>query len=1260
MRNEFYIKTKIQAVLLQKMVFQSFLLFSNVLILSSAFALSDLPLKVDPLPPNNVLLALSVEEPTALENAHQGNYSNIKAYSGYFDSNKCYRYVENLTQRNKGYFAPFGNKNSSNYGCPSARTNKTWSGNFLNFATTPVIDVMRQVLTGGYRDEDTTTSTILQKGWMNTDSTPYFEPVQLTNATMIARVAPVNWSQLCVSVSHMGLRFVFNDCSTRIEDASDVTDAYPTGTSPSSGQIYQMYARVKVCDGSSPLALEKNCEQFPNGQYKPIGLLQKYASSGRFGVFGYLNQIGDTLVENDTIDGGVMRAALDYIGPKKNISPTQQGVVNSQGEWDANTGQFILNPRSTDSASTTTSTGVSINQSGVINYLNQFGLDAQSYEKGDNLSELFYAATRYYRGLPNVPSWTALRGDVNQRKRWLDGFPVVVDWPNNSIQASCQKNYILGVGDAFTWMDYTVPGSTLASASAVAQLNDTAVNARIRTNQVGRMEFNTQFSNGYQLTDPNLGEYWLLEEQRGTSFIAGLAYDAHTRDQRTDFAGNQTISTFWLDVIQDSSSPDITNQYVLAAKYGGFKVPDGFDPDTYNNAPLNSAWWSKSGADISVNGVVPDYYPTDSAGDPANYFRAGNADDMYKGLEQAFTTIFKEQYAVNSLALASPNVLHNGSMSYQVDYISGSWISRFYGKKVNFDSQGVPSFTSVWDASALLDAQATRFIATNNGNTARIGPNSNRGVAFQLARITDADLLNSLGSVATQSNVLNYLRGSRSNESPVGVYRKRDGLLGDIVNAQPVVVTKPDASYLDSTNPGYSTFKNSKIGRATVVYLASNDGMLHAFNGMDPAIDANGGKELFAYVPSFAFVGPNNTPSIDGLLALTNPNYQHRFYIDATPSVTDVDMNRAGLTSQTVPNWQTLLVGGLGKGGRGYFALDVTDPVVTSETELASKVKWEFSDSDMGFSAGKPIIVKTKQYGWVVIFTSGYETPNGNSYFYIVDPNNGRLLQKISTSTGSQQTGLAHAAAFVPNFSDYTADAVYAGDLLGNVWRLDLTAAAGDYPNPTLIAQLTDNSGNPQPITTAPLIEIDPETNRRLLMIGTGKLLDVADLNNNAIQSFYAFIDGNSSKFTSSETIRRDQLTYASDLINGLPFKATVGWYLDFPASERMLMDSRPFNGYVSFVTYKPTENYCGEDVTVRGGAYLVQMNNAKSQLIGIARTDLTVPVSTVSIIRTPDAIIRLYTTNKNGEVLPIESTINSNGLKLFKELNWRQVLSRD
>lgn len=154
---------------------------------SAETALADVPMTAsNEGVPANVMLALSVEFPTAQSHANFsiGKTAGIPAlpanstsdpyfepsrkYLGYFDPTRCYLYTVSGTS---GYFYTSDNPQGANYTCSGE-----WSGNYLNWATMHVIDLFRWGMTGGARDEDLpsdfsagspTGHTILKKAWSN-------------------------------------------------------------------------------------------------------------------------------------------------------------------------------------------------------------------------------------------------------------------------------------------------------------------------------------------------------------------------------------------------------------------------------------------------------------------------------------------------------------------------------------------------------------------------------------------------------------------------------------------------------------------------------------------------------------------------------------------------------------------------------------------------------------------------------------------------------------------------------------------------------------------------------------------------------------------------------------------------------------------------------------------------------------------------------------------------------------------------------------
>ncbi|MGB9149581.1 MAG: PilC/PilY family type IV pilus protein, partial [Burkholderiales bacterium] len=471
------------------------------------------------------------------------------------------------------------------------------------------------------------------------------------------------------------------------------------------------------------------------------------------------------------------------------------------------------------------------------------------------------------------------------------------------------------------------------------------------------------------------------------------------------------------------------------------------------------------------------------------------------------------------------------------------------------------------------------------------------------------------------------------------------------------------------------------------------DGMLHAFNAeIDPAKDANAGMELWAYVPGFVYQGPTN-PAVDGLAALASPTYTHRFYVDAKPHVKDVDFSRAGVDPKSVVkttfDWHTILVSGLGKGGKGYFALDVTDPsndTTSSEQNLANtKILWEFTDPDMGFTYGEPLITKTRKWGWVVVVSSGYNNitgPNpGQGFLFVLNAKTGALLQKIGTGVGTAVTpsGLTHFTGWTISESDFTSEQLYAGDLLGNLWRFDVSQAASvasNFPAPLKFALLTDGS-LPQPVTTVPVVALSRNGVDRYVFVGTGRLLGVADRMDAQTQTLYGFRDGGkilpyvTGTLPTGATfpLGRTNLGQGTDFLVGANVTGKLGWYADLgrdsgptSPSERVVINPKAGNGTAVFATTIPTvTDVCSSNA--RGNFYDVNFESGKTQL-----TDSTTnaPIAKVSnsdgfvkleFVRVKGKI-RVIATDYKGNVAAIKA--NTKGSDLIPNPHryyWREVL---
>lgn len=1210
-------------------------LFTLVLPLLAVAAtdLADKPILTGNSVQGNVAITISAEFPTAVGSSYRGaSYDNSIDYIGYFDNKKCYDYHGDAIDSEQRYFEPVSS--ASNHQCTNM-----WSGNFLNYALTQTIDPLRKALTGGHRSVDTATKTVLEKAYGSVNGSGTNSP---TIASNVNKYTPFSWSSVNVKIGTLGKKFRItrsgNLNGAGIEIGTVLNPNIPS--SYSNDTVFEFYARVQVCVAGM---LEDNCTQY-GSNYKPTGLIQKNSKKLNFAAFGYLNH------SYQPRDGGVLRAEMRPLGPLV-ANPGSVDTANPNPEWDANTGVFYTNPQ----PAVASASGVS--NSGVINYLNKFGLSALGYKSYDPVSELVYTVSRYYRNKGNVASYTS-----GLDAAMIDGFPVITTW-NDPVQYSCQANFIIGIGDANTWNDANLPGSTSRgsqepsipaevtadlgtgdmSAAATAIVNN--LNVATATNRVGDLQGTPS-----PLSNFNTGA------SQARYYMAGIAYDLHTRDIRPDFDGKQTVSTYWLDVLESGFRNDggnRFNQFYLTAKFGGFDVPTGFDPYLGPTTPLATATWDKNGD-----------------GDPDNYFRANNPEAMISGLDKAFSDILsKLSGSSNTFSVSSPSVIA-GAMSFATSYKADTWTGNVVGNTVAFAGD-IPVETVAWNASAKLDTQASgtgwdtaRKIATSTCTGGASGTQTCTGTPFRPANLSTL-LSNFSADPVDQANVVDFLRGDASNTGSSGTasFRARTSVLGDIVNSKVVAVGPPRAPYTQDFNPGYPAFKSANAGRTTVAYVGANDGMLHAFNGVP-----TGGNELFAYVPNAVIKGPTNTPLDNGIGTLAKPAYDHKYFVDATPAIEDVQFSDN--------TWHSILVGGLGKGGKAYYALDVTDPVaMASEASLSSKVLWEFTHQDMGYTYDTPLVVKTKKYGWTVILTSGYNNNDGKGYFFLVNPKTGALLEAISTGEGSvaNDAGLAHVNAFVADARDSLTDAAYAGDALGNVWRLDLSNAS-TIPAPTKIAAFGSN----QPITVSPLIEIDKSTLKRYVFVGTGRILADSDVNSTQGQTFYAILDGTQAQpFTTSTLpsggsypVTRSQMVDNTSTIATIGVIADsakpMGYYIDLGSNGtspfRVNVEMISSAGVVAFVANSLGGDACNPSgnnklyAITYGEGKSVILNSGGSIISSYAGTGLATNVSFFR--KDGNTTSRISISNDTGNTDSIQ--VNPSSATGFTPLNWRELPTSD
>ncbi|GHC70010.1 hypothetical protein GCM10007320_04010 [Pseudorhodoferax aquiterrae] len=549
------------------------------------------------------------------------------------------------------------------------------------------------------------------------------------------------------------------------------------------------------------------------------------------------------------------------------------------------------------------------------------------------------------------------------------------------------------------------------------------------------------------------------------------------------------------------------------------------------------------------------------------------------GLVAAFQDIFGEIAAdnstpVTSFANASSSIAYSATTQYTSGYYADGWYGFVQADTVTQDTNTGGTTTTpdtTWgtksasppnlntaDKLNALAATATgianRLILSWRDSAAAPGPTSFEWAADETYLSTaQKDLLKESTATTTAANLLgqqrlNFIRGDRSLEGTT--LRTRTSIQGDIVNSSLWYVADPVSNYgFDN----YQAFARKHAKRLPMVYVGGNDGMLHGFSGVD-------GSEKIAYVPKGV---------IQNLPELTRSSYTHRYYVDGSPFSGDVFIP---FGSSTDPEWRTLLFGTLGAGGKGYFVLDVTTPgsTVTGSTAVesnmlkanaASLVVMDKTspagsaaeDADLGHIMVAPVlddsnalkttqIVRMNNGRWAAVMGNGYNSTNERPVLLIQYLDGAKELFKIvASSTTGASNGLS-APRLVDLDGNGTPDLVYAGDLLGNLWKFDVSAANPASWNVAFsgaaLSTSTTNSlvfnGTPlyravytsggaskaQPITAPPVVRANERGATGLMVaFGTGRNLTEADRTDTSVQSVYSVLDNTRYKLVSGKVV---------------------------------------------------------------------------------------------------------------------------------------------
>ena len=648
--------------------------------------------------------------------------------------------------------------------------------------------------------------------------------------------------------------------------------------------------------------------------------------------------------------------------------------------------------------------------------------------------------------------------------------------------------------------------------------NSSGVRSAARVGNWDGQSFTMTYPDGSETYSPTFPDNY-------SHTLADVAYYYWSRDLRDDLKNSESSTaqySIWQRLVTFGVSFGLGgSSQVQIPEDGGepenLTVP-WLDPLTHESAKIDDLWH----AAINTGG---------------KFIRANNTQEIIDGLNDIFASIVSLSSASGAGVATTGGSTGGSQQLYQTKFDSRDWSGQIIA--YSFDEDGMLNQDNPdWVVGYRDERSGQNPVPLKTGaDRAAITWNSKsrQGVDFQWNALSAKQKRELLGLSKRQR--INHSNGNALVDALLGTLSTdRNSTLGDVVHASPVYVKEspflypsqwtdriyPSSTLSENAGSSHPDFRFQSLSRLGTLYVGSNDGMLHGFYS-EPnysSLTARNGEETLAYFPSETF---------PKLKALTERVYLHQYFVDATPTMGDVFYDNA---------WHTVLVGGLGRGGQGIYALDITDAPANDTAEKRRKrVLWEFTDQDdgdLGYTMSRPNIVRLHHGKWVALFGNGYnsgegyEARNGENCenlsdscdgfptLFMVDVETGELVRKLKpVNSDDDDTGYDDRHANRPNGlssvlpvdvdGDWIVDFAYAGDLHGNLWRYDLTSQSPSQWQGQIIFRSVDDQGQPQPITTRPIAITHPLGLRYdaqnpnatdggvLVMWSTGKLLEPLD-----------------------------------------------------------------------------------------------------------------------------------------------------------------------
>jgi type IV pilus assembly protein PilY1 len=630
---------------------------------------------------------------------------------------------------------------------------------------------------------------------------------------------------------------------------------------------------------------------------------------------------------------------------------------------------------------------------------------------------------------------------------------------------------------------------------------------------------------------------------------------------------------------------------------------------------------------FALGGANSNYSTLATAGGTVKPLYAANETELLAKLTDAIKQAISGRLTFTTPAVMSDVSRNNFVYQSTFEYAKNmQWKGSL--KKYKLNSNG--SFGAVqWDAADKLNAKSassrniwTPEISTGINNFTTSNRDSLKSRMFPSQAPTDTEV----------ENLINFIRGVDTyDQDDDGNKSESIHKLADIYHSDLIIVGKPEAPATDdgSINSqkkdsyyrlqnNYNNFKNGAtcggpcINRKEIVYAGANNGILHAF-------DASNGEELWGYIPPNVLGNLEKIPS-------SKANSTNAIYgIDGSPVVKDIYFDDTPNDGTTNPRWRTILLGGLGAGGKGLYAIDITNPnspthlfAISNDESNKAIQHWGSNrfKNDFGYAGGSidpkydyrklgeawstPRIIRIKVDGkdkWVAVFGGGYNgavNPNVGSAVFVMDlEDEGRLLKVIDIEdtandiVNSLPADLSVITADGTNKANYNGAMIYATDLEGKVTKINLTenfvidtdqnsstynsivrpVASDKEVHQTTLFTAEATSANGRYIYTRPEVTINNDNNL-WLYFGTGNTQKLQAQSSQVKNRLYGIKDKNFPNFVKVSQTGNVSMCKTAPVCPG---GTDLGWYVDLQKSQKLTAEPTVDKDRVYFPIYEPS-----------------------------------------------------------------------------------------